>query len=105
MKRVVCAAACVLLLASAPTGAKAVAPEKWFEIKSPHFTVWSNADDRNTRKLVWQLEQIRSALTELWPWAKVDLPKPLLVLAPKNEQSMKQLAPRYWEVKDGVCAR
>jgi hypothetical protein len=89
------------LLVLSPTAASA-APEKWYEIKSPHFTVWSNADDGNTRKLVWQLEQIRSVLASLWPWAKVDLPKPMLVIAPKNEQSMKQLAPQFWEVEDGI---
>jgi tetratricopeptide (TPR) repeat protein len=102
MKRFVYAATvCLALLAFTPTPVSA-APEKWYEIKSPHFTVWSNADDGNTRKLVWQLEQIRSVIGSLWPWAKVDLPKPMLVIAPKNEQSMKQLAPQYWEVKDGI---
>ena len=33
---------------------------------------------------------------------KVDLPKPLVVLAVKNEGGMRAIAPQYWEVKDGV---
>jgi tetratricopeptide (TPR) repeat protein len=33
---------------------------------------------------------------------KVDLPKPVVVIAVKDEQSMKALAPQYWETKGGV---
>jgi tetratricopeptide (TPR) repeat protein len=80
----------------------AAAPESWFEIKSPHFTVWATANDGNTRTLVWQLEQVRSALATLWPWAKVDLPKPIVVLAVKDENGIRALAPEFWERKGGV---
>jgi tetratricopeptide (TPR) repeat protein len=38
----------------------------------------------------------------LWPWARTDLPKPMLVIAVKDEQSMKVLAPGYWERKGGI---
>lgn len=33
---------------------------------------------------------------------EVDLPKPLAVIVPRDEQSMKALAPQYWERKGGV---
>lgn len=46
------------------------AADQWVEVKSPHFTVLSNAGDRGTRKLAWQLEQIRSALAALFSWPK-----------------------------------
>ena len=76
--------------------------DKWSEIKSPNFTVWANASDGDTRTLVWQLEQIRNVAKNLWPWMKVDLPKPMVVIALKDETSMNALAPQYWEVKGGV---
>ena len=78
------------------------AADPWIEVKSTHFTVWSNADDGRTRTLAWQLEQIRSALAALWPWARVDLGKPMLVLGVKDENSLRALAPAYWEQRGGV---
>ena len=100
MKRLLLAL-CVYVALFAPLRAGA-AEERWFEIKSPNFTVWSNAADGNARTLVWQLEQIRSAMSALWPWAKVEMSKPMLVLAVKDEQSMKNLAPKYWETRGSV---
>jgi tetratricopeptide (TPR) repeat protein len=93
--------ASVMLLAVTPARSRAAA-ETWTETKSAHFVVWSNAGDRPTRSLLWQLEQIRFAVATLWPWARPDLAKPMLVLVAKNEQSMRALAPRYWEGKGGV---
>ena len=78
------------------------AAETWIEVKSPHFTILSNASDGSTRTLAWQLEQIRSALTTLWPWARVDLGRPLNVIALKDERSMREIAPRYWEAKGSI---
>ena len=98
MKRILCAAA-VLLMVFARGSAAA---ETWTEVKSTHFTAWSNAGDRQARDLLWQLEQIRFAVSVSWPWAQLDLAKPLLVLAVRDEQGMKALAPRYWEQKGGV---
>ena len=82
----------------------AVAADQWIEVHSPHFTISSNAGKSKTATLAWQLEQVRSEIAVLWPWAKVDLNRPLVVFALKDEQSMKALAPKYWESKnDGVA--
>ncbi len=102
MKRIASlSVALLVLLALAPPRA-AAAPEKWTETKSAHFLVWSNANDRSTRDLLWQLEQIRFAVSTLWPWTRLNLAKPMLVLAVKDEPSMKTLAPAFWEKKGGV---
>jgi tetratricopeptide (TPR) repeat protein len=79
-----------------------MAAEQWIEVKSAHFVVTSNAGQDSARTLAWQLEQIRGAIAALWPWAKVDLNTPLAVVALKDENSMKALAPAYWERKGGV---
>lgn len=89
------------LSSTASTRAIAAA-DNWSEVKSPHFTVWSNTSDGTTRTLVWQLEQIRSAMSVLWPWMKVDLPRPMLVFGVKDEASIKALAPQYWERKGAI---
>ena len=90
----------VLVLASLARPLAAAGP--WFRITSPHLEVWAEANNGPTRTLVWQLEQIRHVAKTLWPWMKVDLPQPLVVLAVKDEQSMKALAPQYWEAGNGV---
>lgn len=78
------------------------AADDWIEVRSPHFTVVSNAGERATRTLVWQLEQVSSAMKALWSWARVDLNKPLCVIAVKDENSMRRLAPEYWEDRGGI---
>ncbi len=51
--------------------------------------------------MVWQFEQIRAALHIVWPWVRPDLDRPVLVLAARDEASLKSLAPQYWEDKKG----
>ena len=71
-------------------------------MKSPHFTVVSNASEGSTRRLAWQLEQVRSATAALWSWARADLNKPLSVIVAKDENSLRALAPQYWEGRRSV---
>ncbi len=87
------------LLALCPTPIQA---QQWTEMKSAHFVVTSNAGQSATRTLAWQLEQIRSAISTLFTWARVDLDRPVAVFAVKDERSMRALAPGYWETKGGV---
>ena len=99
MRRILLAAvALTMVVMPVHTGAK----ETWTEVKSSHFTAWSDSGDRRARDLLWQFEQIRFAVATLWPWAQVNLAKPLLVLAVKDEQGMKALGPEYWERKGGT---
>ncbi len=80
----------------------AAAESSWIELKTAHFTVVSNAGDGNTRTIAWQLEQVRSAIAAISPWARVELARPLLVLAVRDEYWMRTLAPKYWEDKRAV---
>jgi hypothetical protein len=95
------ALALVLLLAASPVS-QALAADQWIEVKSAHFTVVSNAGDRATRRLVWQLEQVRGVTSALFSWAKPDLNKPLAVIVLKDQNSMRALAPKYWEERRAV---
>lgn len=101
MRHLIVATAVCALTAPAPARAAAAAAD-WYELKTGHFTIWAEADDGATRTLAWQLEQMRHVATTLWPWMKVDLPKPLVVIAVRSESGMRAIAPQYWEVKNGV---
>jgi tetratricopeptide (TPR) repeat protein len=75
------------------------APRPWIEVKSPRFTVVSDAGEKSAREVAWQFEQARAAYGRLWSWGRVRGGKPFLVLAARDEASLKALAPQYWEDK------
>lgn len=94
----------VLVCLLAGVSARPRAADQWIEVKSAHFTITSNAGKGATSTLAWQLEQVRSEIAVLFPWAKVDLNRPLVVFALKDEPSLKALAPAYWEKKNSGAA-
>ena len=75
----------------------ASAADVWTETASPHFLVVSNAGEKRARDVAWQLAQIRGAIEKGWSWARVQLNRPIVVIAVKDEASMRAVAPRYWE--------
>jgi tetratricopeptide (TPR) repeat protein len=81
------------------------AADTWVEVQSPNFTVASNASEKKARNIAWQFEQVRSALEKGWPWANVHLDRPVLILAAKDEDTMRALAPEYFgRGKDGIAS-
>jgi len=96
--RFVASLACVALLSAGLLSAA----DQWIEVKSAHFTVISDAGQGAARTTAWQLEQIRNVLGTFWPWAHVDLDKPVVAFAVRDEASMKRLAPKYWQEKGSV---
>jgi hypothetical protein len=100
--RVVVSAAFFAAIVAAWPVVRLAAADKWIEVKSPHFTVVSNASEGSVRKLAWQLEQVRSAMSTLFSWARTDLNKPLSVIAVKDQNTMRALAPQYWEQRDSI---
>ena len=80
----------------------AAADRPWVEVTSPHFTVISDAGDRHAVMAAWQFEQVRAVLQRLWPWANLATGKPVVVFAARDENTLKSLAPKFWETKGGV---
>lgn len=76
----------------------AAAP-KWVEARSSHFTIVSDAGEKQAREVASQFEQIREAFQNAFPHLRADMGKPVIIFAVKNEDSMKALLPAYWEVK------
>jgi Flp pilus assembly protein TadD len=74
----------------------------WIEVRSPHFLVYSNAGEREARRIADQFEQIRGLFHVAFANLRVDPAQPVLILAAKNENTMKMLLPEDWEVKGHV---
>ncbi|PYT72540.1 MAG: hypothetical protein DMG39_09580 [Acidobacteria bacterium] len=99
--RVVCSSAlllafCVLFFSPSLWAAH---EDTWLEVRSPNFTVISNAGEKEARKIADQFEEIREVFHSTFVKMRVDLGKPVIVFAVKNEDSMKLLLPAFWEVK------
>jgi len=75
------------------------AKDAWIEVQSPHFKVISNAGENQARKIADQFEQFREVFHNAFPKLRVDLGKPLVIFAVKNEDTLKLLLPAYWETK------
>ena len=91
------ARALLLTLVLAFFSTPAHAADKWIEIKSPNVTVMTAGGAGSARTLAWQLEQIRSAVVAILPWAQVELDRPFLVVAVDSELKMRQIVPQFWE--------
>src|SRR6266481_8956654 len=91
-----------LVVLALPGGWVIAAPRAWIEVKSPSFTVVSDAGVGSARNVAWQFEQARAAFTRLWSWARPRGGKPFIVFAARDESSLRALAPEYWEPKDAV---
>jgi Flp pilus assembly protein TadD len=74
----------------------------WIEVRSPHFLVYSNAGKREARRIADKFEQIRGLFHAAFATLRVDPAQPVLILAAKNENTMKMLLPEDWEVKGHV---
>ena len=85
--------ALLTLAVAAPVSAQRV----WVEARGPNVTVISDAGAGRARDVAWQFEQVREAVSRIFPWVRSQSSKPLMVLAARNETSMRALAPAYWE--------
>jgi Tfp pilus assembly protein PilF len=74
--------------------------DTWIEVQSPHFTVISNAGDKEARKVADQFEEFREVFHTTFPNWRLELGKPLIIFAVRNEDSLRALLPAYWEEKN-----
>lgn len=94
--------ACTLLPATVGLAWPAAAASKWVEVKSPNFTVYSDADAKEARQVALQFEQVRLAFEKLWAGARTRSARPVVILAVRNEGGLKALLPDYFERKGGM---
>ena len=87
------------LLALLPAARFTAAKDAWIEVRTPNFTVISNAGEKEARKIADQFEQIREVFHSAFPKLRTEIGKPVVIFAVKNEESLKLLLPEYWETK------
>ena len=87
----------ILAMASLQAGGLLFAESEWIQVRSPHFTLVSNAGVEAAGEATLRFEQIRGAFRQALPAAKTDPGQPIVVLAVKDEESLRELLPQYWE--------
>jgi len=92
-----------LLVACVGAAGLAAGADTWVEVRTPNFTVVSNAGEGTAQKASLEFEQVRAAFGQVWPNARLRQGTPVVVLALKNEGSLRRWAPSYYETKGGIA--
>ena len=68
---------------------------QWVEVRSPHFSVVSDAGEKRAREVAIRFEQMRAVFGALLTKANVNLPIPLQIVAFRNGKEMRQFLPLW----------
>ena len=93
---------CLALLAVCCTFAAADKQEKWLQVRSPHFLIVSNANEKNAQHIAAQLERMRSVFHIGFPKLQIDPSTPIVVLAVKDEKDFRALEPEAYLAKGSL---
>jgi tetratricopeptide (TPR) repeat protein len=74
-------------------------PEIWIEVRSPHFSVVSNSNEKQARRVADQFERMRSVFHTLFPKVPIDTLGSITVLAIKDEKDFRALEPAEYLAK------
>lgn len=92
-------------LAAAPAADSAAATH-WLELKAQgvRATVVSDAGDRASRRVAFQIAQFDRALAKRFPWMRLDEETPVTVFASADEGPVRSLAPEGADPDAGVSS-
>jgi len=68
---------------------------QWVEVRSPNFSVVTDAGEKRGREVAMHFEQMRAVFGALMTKANVNLPVPLQIVAFRNTKEMRQVAPLF----------
>jgi Tfp pilus assembly protein PilF len=91
----------LLLLFLAALNISASTPA-WVQVQSPHFTLITDANDKQGVHVLDQLERMRWVFQTLFPSASVDPAAPITVIAVKNKQDFAALEPEAYLAKGQI---
>jgi tetratricopeptide (TPR) repeat protein len=76
--------------------------ENWIEVRSPHFIVLSNSNEKQARHVADQFERMRLVFHAEVPRADVDPGVPIVVLALKDKKDFQSLEPEAYLAKGQI---
>jgi len=85
----------VLAVTFCGTPAVFAGESQWVEVRSPNFSVVTDAGEKRGREVAMRFEQMRGVFGALMTKANVNLPVPLQIVAFRNTKEMRQVAPLF----------
>jgi tetratricopeptide (TPR) repeat protein len=76
------------------SAARADGPQ-WIEVRSPHFSVVTDAGEKRGREVAMRFEQMRGVFAILMAKGNVNIPVPLQIVAFRNTKELRQFAPLW----------
>jgi Tfp pilus assembly protein PilF len=71
--------------------------ETWVQVRSPNFLVISDGSEKQAREIAVGFEQIHNLFGLILPHWRTDSGAEAIVLAPRDQKTMKTLVPMFWE--------
>src|SRR5258708_5625410 len=68
---------------------------QWVEVRSPDFSVVTDAGEKRGREVAMRFEQMRAVFGALMVKANVSIPIPLQIVAFRNTKELRQIAPLW----------
>jgi tetratricopeptide (TPR) repeat protein len=87
--------ACLVVLLFLPSAQVFAGEPQWIEVRSPNFSVITDAGEKRGRDVALHFEQMRSVFGRLLTKANVNLPVPLQIVAFRSTKQIRQVAPIF----------
>jgi tetratricopeptide (TPR) repeat protein len=84
---------------AAALGAPGSTAERWVEARSPSFRVVFDGSQKDARRVLREFEEVRALLHDAWPGIGLATPRPVTILAVRDEDELGTLLPAFWEAK------
>ena len=88
----------LLFAVTLPSSARDSA-DHWFEVRSQHFVVLTDTNEKQARHIASQFERMRSVFHLMMPTASDSAGSPIIVLALKDKKSFESLEPEAYLAK------
>jgi hypothetical protein len=94
-----CRFAAFLIIIIATGLASAGNKPAWIELRSPNFILVTNAGEGQARRTAYQFEMIRAVFRAYFGQKQESAEQPVIILAAKDDNTLKDLLPEYWVQK------
>jgi Tfp pilus assembly protein PilF len=76
--------------------------ENWVEVRSQHFVIATNSNEKQARRVADQFERMRLVFHEEFPKLQIDSGQPIIVLAIKEDKDFRALEPAAYLAKGSL---
>ena len=94
--------AILMAFAFSATTKLSASSEAWLQLRSPHFTVVTDANEKQARHIAGQFERMRWVFQTLFPKGNVDPAAPIVVIAVKDKKGFQELEPEAYLAKGQI---